>query len=150
MIILVPLYNIITNTTKWKQNGITIYRQFDLAQSRLNMNPMYIDDNQTIYIGELSNNRVIELKLNGTNVSVVAAGNDTHQLSSPFGIIVDKKSDSIFICEQARGISRWSRQNGGIGDLIIPEPFCKGLAMDDNGYLYVVHVIKNEFRRGDI
>ena len=102
-----------------------------------------------------ANNRVIELKLNITNFSVVAGGNGdgdgTHQLSPPTDIIVDKKTDSIIICDQGnRRIVRWSRQNATNGDIIISNIDCIGLAMDDKGYLYVTDWLKKEVRRWEI
>jgi sugar lactone lactonase YvrE len=111
---------------------------------------MYIDDDQTIYMTEFYEHRVIELKLNRTNVSVVAVGNGSYDLFFPNDIIVDKKSDSIIICDQLKRIFRWSRQNLRDGEIINSDVFCSGLAMDDNGYLYVVDRIKNEVRRWDI
>jgi hypothetical protein len=150
MIILVPLKVILTNTTKWKQNGITIYRQFYLDESPIDFDAMYIDDDdETIYITEKWNNRVIELKLNRTNVSVVASGNGTHSLLHPVDIIIDKKNDSIIICEEQYRISRWSRQNPRYIDTIVSNIPCRGIAMDDNGYLYTVNVdlFNNEVRR---
>ena len=121
----------------------------------LSLNAMDIDDDETIYITERHKNRVIELKLNITNFSVVAGGNGdgdgTHQLCYPTDVIVDKKSDSIIICDQGnRRIVRWSRQNATNGDIIIPNIDCNGLAMDDKGYLYVTDSFKNEVRRWEI
>jgi sugar lactone lactonase YvrE len=111
---------------------------------------MYIDDDETIYIGEISKHRVIELKLNKTNLSVVA-GENGDELLHPIDIIVDKKTDSIIICDQGnRRIVRWSRQNATNGDIIISGIDCNGLAMDDKGYLYVTDWFKKEVRRWEI
>jgi sugar lactone lactonase YvrE len=155
MIILVPLNRILTNTTKWKQNGITVFQQFDFDEYSFDYNSICIDDDQTIYIIEPSKDHVVELKLNRTNVLVVAGGNgngvDTHQLSSPTDIIIDKKNNSIIICDyRNKRIVRWSRQNATNGDIIISNIDCNGLAMDDNGYLYVSDWFQKEVRRWDI
>jgi DNA-binding beta-propeller fold protein YncE len=149
MIILVPLKRILTNTTKWKQNGITVYRQFDLDEFSFDFDAIYIDDDETIYITEKWKNRVIELKLNRTNVSVVASGNVTHSLLDPMDIIIDKKNDSIIICDKRYRISRWSRQNARYIDTIVSNIQCRGIAMDDNGCLYTVHLdfFNSEVRR---
>jgi len=116
---------------------------------------MYIDDDETIYITEKQKNRVIALKLNITNFTVVAGGNGdgegTHQLSSPNDIIVDKKNDSIIICDLGNTrIVRWPRQNPKNGDIIISNIFCNGLAMDDQGYLYVTDWMEKTVRRWEI
>ena len=48
---------------------------------------LYIDDDQTIYIADQSNHRIIEWKWNATSGQVVAGGNkqgnEAHQLSYP-------------------------------------------------------------------
>jgi sugar lactone lactonase YvrE len=114
---------------------------------------MYIDDNETIYIAEISKHRIIEIKLNLKNFSIVVGGNEdgTDQLWLPTDIIVEKKSDSFIICDHGnRRIVRWSRQNATNGDIIISNIHCNGLAMDDNGYLYVSDWLKLEVRQWDI
>ena len=94
--IIVPLSSIITNTAKWKQDGITVFHQTDFDETIFDPNPMYIDDNEIIYIAEISKHRIIEIKLNITNFSIVAIGNGdgdgTHQLWRPADIIVDQKT----------------------------------------------------------
>jgi sugar lactone lactonase YvrE len=153
--IIVPLYSIITNTTKWKQNGITVFHQFNYDESDLDFNAMYIDDDETIYITQTSLHRVIELKLNRMNFSVAAGGNGdgdaTNQLSRPSDAIVDKKTDLIIICDLGNArIVRWSRQNATNGDIIISGIHCNSLAMDDKGYLYVTDSLKWEVRRWEV
>jgi sugar lactone lactonase YvrE len=151
--LLVPLSIIITNTTKWKQDGITVFHQIDFDEDSFDLNPMYIDDNQTIYIAEISKSRIIEIKLNLKNFSIVVGGNEdgTDQLGLPIDIILEKKSDSFIICDQGnRQIVRWSRQNATNGDIIISNSFCNGLAMDDKGYLYVSDWLNNEVRQWEI
>ncbi|CAF0759553.1 unnamed protein product [Adineta steineri] len=137
----VPLY--FTNTTKWKQNGITIFSQDDYDEFRFDLNPMYMDNNEAIYLGEISKHRVIKIKLNAMNFSIVADANDTDHLRAPTDIIVDKKTDSIIICDQGlRQIIRWSRKNVTHRDIMISEINCNGLAMDDKGSLYVSDWLK--------
>jgi len=116
---------------------------------------MYIDDNETIYIAEISKQRIIEIKLNTTNFSIVAGrngdGDGTDQLGIPSDIIVDRKSNSFIICDLGgQRIVRWSRQNAANGDIIISNIHCNGLAMDDKGYLYVSDWVKYEVRQWEI
>jgi len=93
--ILVPLNIILINTTTWNQNGITIFHSSYFHEFDFYLNVICIDDDQIIYVSETIMNRVIELKLNRTNISVVAGRNEdddgTHQLYRPSDIIVDKK-----------------------------------------------------------
>jgi sugar lactone lactonase YvrE len=113
---------------------------------------LYIDDDQTIYIADQSNHRIIEWKLNATSGQVVAGGNkqgnEAHQLSNPFDVIVDKETDNLIICDSGnRRVVRWPRRNGTSGETIISNINYWGLTMDENGSLYVIDWEKHEVRR---
>ncbi|CAF3906990.1 unnamed protein product, partial [Rotaria sp. Silwood1] len=118
---------------------------------------LYVDDDQTIYVADTSNNRIVEWKLGAKSGQVVAGGNGqgsgNHQLSSPEDVIVDKGTDSLIICDGSNArVVRWSRRNGTSGETIISNISCLGLTMDENGSLYVVDDGKYEvrrYRRGD-
>ena len=113
---------------------------------------MYIDDDQTIYIADPWNHRIIEWKWNATSGQVVAGGNkegnQDHQLSYPFDVIVDKERDNLIICDRGnRRVVRWPRRNGTSGETIISNIDCFGLTMDENGSLYIIDDEKHEVRR---
>ena len=113
---------------------------------------MYIDDDQTIYIADSSNHRILEWKWNATSGQVVAGGNEQgnedHQLSDPRDVIVDKERDNLIICDYGnRRVVRWPRRNGTSGETIISNIDCFGLTMDENGSLYIVDNGKDEVRR---
>ena len=113
---------------------------------------MYIDDDQTIYIADQSNHRIIEWKWNATSGQVVAGGNkqgnEAHQLSNPTDVIVDKERDNLIICDWGnRRVVRWPRRNGTSGETIISNIDCFGLTMDENGSLYITDYDKHEVRR---
>ncbi|CAF1281048.1 unnamed protein product [Rotaria sordida] len=75
-------------------------------------------------------------------------GNGDHQLSDPYDVIVDKKSDSLIICDGSnRRVVRWPHRNGRSGETIISDIACWGLTMDQNGSLYVIDNDKHEVRR---
>ncbi len=113
---------------------------------------MYIDDDQTIYIADRSNQRIIEWKWKATSGQVVAGGNakenEAHQLSNPFDVVVDKERDNLIICDYGnRRVVRWPRRNGTSGETIISNINCSGLTMNENGSLYVIDDGKHEERR---
>jgi sugar lactone lactonase YvrE len=114
---------------------------------------LYIDDDdQTIYIADTSNHRIIEWKWNATSGQVVAGGNQVgnkaHQLYDPYDVIVDKERDNLIICDNGnRRVVRWPRRNGTSGETIISNINCWGLTMDENGSLYVTDFLKHEVRR---
>ncbi|CAF4973029.1 unnamed protein product [Rotaria sp. Silwood1] len=113
---------------------------------------LYVDDDQTIYIAEWSNHRIVEWKQGATSGQVVAGGNGQgsgdHQLDNPYDVIIDKERDSLIICDYSnRRVVRWPRRNGTSGETIISNIYCWGLTMDENGSLYVTDVGKHEVRR---
>jgi sugar lactone lactonase YvrE len=113
---------------------------------------LYIDDDQTIYIADTCNHRIIEWKWNATSGQVVAGGNEKgnegHQLSYPHDVIVDKERDNLIICDSGnRRVVRWPRRNGTSGETIISNINCIRLIMDENGSLYIIDDEKHEVRR---
>lgn len=153
--ILVQSKNNITNTTKWKQDGITIFQRSNIDESDPNFNSMYMTDNEVIYLTEINRHWIIVFQLNIDIFQALAGvngdGDGTDQLAKPVGIVVDNKTDSIITCDSLnRRIVRWSRRDAANGDIIISNIFCNGVAMDNNGYLYVSDYLKNEVRQWEI
>ncbi|CAF3979565.1 unnamed protein product [Adineta steineri] len=110
------------------------------------------DDHQTIYIADCDNHRIVKWNYGARHGQVVAGGNGngnrSDQLSCPTDVIVDKKNDSLIICDRGNSrVVRWSRQNSENGETIISDIYCNGLTMDNNGDLYVSDWVKNEVRR---
>ncbi|CAF1561956.1 unnamed protein product, partial [Rotaria sp. Silwood1] len=113
---------------------------------------LYVDDDQTIYVADCYNHRIVEWKSGATNGKVVAgrngSGNGADQLNYPFDVIIDKESDSLIISDGANNrVVRWPRRNGTRGETIISNISCFGLTIDDNGYLYVVDNEQHQVRR---
>ncbi|CAF3726014.1 unnamed protein product [Rotaria sordida] len=141
--------------TKWIQHGITVAgingRGTEVSQL---CNPwgLYLDDDQTIYIADCSNHRIMEWKRGATTGRVVAGGNGpgnrADQLNCPTDVIIDKERDAFIICDyENKRVVRWPRQNGTNGETIISNVGCWGLTMDDNECLYIVDYDKHEVRR---
>jgi hypothetical protein len=97
------ILNISTNA-RWIQNGITVAGGNGSGNE---INQLYnnyglsIDDDQTIYVADSSNHRIVEWKSGTTSGQVVAGGNgqgnQANQLSTPTAVIVDKETDSVII-----------------------------------------------------
>ncbi|CAF1013278.1 unnamed protein product [Rotaria magnacalcarata] len=141
--------------TKWLQNGVTVAGGNDFGSE---MNQLYhpwglrIYDDQTIYIAEYSNHRVVEWKCGATTGRVVAGGNgqgnQSNQLNYPTDVIIDEETDSLIISDyNNKRVVRWPRQNGIHGETIISNIGCLGLTMDDDGCLYVVDHDAHEVKR---
>ncbi|CAF1539190.1 unnamed protein product, partial [Rotaria sordida] len=141
--------------TKWIQNGLTVAGGNGLG-SGINQlyNPwgLYVDDDQTIYVTDYNNQRIVEWKCGATTGQVVAggngSGNGTNQLNYPYDVIIDKERDNLIISDSSnRRVVRWPRRNSTRGETIISNIGCVGLTMDENGSLYIVDVGKHEVRR---
>jgi sugar lactone lactonase YvrE len=113
---------------------------------------MFIDDDQTIYVADTWNHRIIEWKSDANNGQIVAGengqGNRNDQLNRPTKVIVDKENDSLIICDGGnQRVVRWPRRNGRSGETLISNIHCHDLIMDNDGYLYVSDIGKHEVRR---
>ncbi|CAF3929899.1 unnamed protein product [Rotaria sp. Silwood1] len=140
---------------RWKQNGLTVAGgkgQGNGINQLLDSCGLYVDDDQTIYVADQSNHRIVEWKRGATSGQVVAGGNGQgsgdHQLNYPAIVIIDKERDSLIISDRSnKRVVRWPRRNGTSGETIISNIVCWGLTMDENGSLYVVDRIEDEVRR---
>ncbi|CAF4581272.1 unnamed protein product, partial [Rotaria sp. Silwood2] len=145
----------IHSNARWQQNGITVAggnRQGNGINQLSEPWGLYVDDDQTVYVADQSNHRIVEWKWGATSGQVVAGengqGSGAHQLSDPLDVIVDKERDSLIICDGSNNrVVRWPRRNGTSGETIISNIDCVGLTMDENGSLYVTDFGKDEVRR---
>jgi len=145
---------------RWQQNGVIVAGGYG-AGSGINQlsGPwgLYVDDDQTVYVADRGNHRIVEWKSGATSGRVVAGGNGhgngAHQLYDPVDVIVDKETDSIIIADYVnRRVVRWPRQNGTSGETIVSGIACVGLTMDSNGSLYVndeTNAQVRRYRRGE-
>ncbi|CAF4982525.1 unnamed protein product [Rotaria sp. Silwood1] len=140
---------------RWQQNGITVAggnQQGNGINQLSDPLGLYVDDDQTIYVADQANHRIVEWKRGATSGQVVAGGNGQgsgdHQLYNPTDVIIDKERDSLIICDRSnKRVVRWPRRNGTSGETIISNIACWGLTMDENGSLYVTDDGKDEVRR---
>lgn len=137
------------------QNGFTVAggneKGFKLNQLRSPYS-IYVDDNQTIYVADYENNRIVEWKCGAINGQIVAGGNGkgnrTNQLNHPIDLTFDKEKNDLIICDYGnRRVMRWPRQHGINGQIMIENIDCNGLTMDNKGYLYVSNYKRDEVRR---
>ncbi|CAF4174290.1 unnamed protein product, partial [Rotaria sordida] len=141
--------------TKWIQNGLTVAGgngQGSGINQLYSPCGLYVADDQTIYVADRDNHRIVEWKSGATTGQVVAGGNGqgngAHQLNGPLDVIIDKERDSIIISDlENKRVVRWPRRNGTSGETIVSNISCVGLTMDENRSLYVVDQGKDEVRR---
>ncbi|CAF4747602.1 unnamed protein product, partial [Rotaria magnacalcarata] len=142
---------------KWSKNGVTVAGGHGGGGARNQLFypwGLFVDDDQTVFIADWGNHRIVQYK-NGdtTNGQVVAGvnglGNGLHQLFGVIDVLIDKKSNSLIICDQGNlRVVGWSRCSGTTqGEVLIDNIYCAGLAMDEQRYLYVSDHGKSEVRR---
>ncbi|CAF0791768.1 unnamed protein product [Rotaria sordida] len=144
---------------RWRQNGVTVAGGHGQGKATNQLHwpeGLFIDDDQTIVIADWSNHRIIQWKMNDTNGQVVAGGhgegNRLDQLDNPADVLIDKEMDKLIICDYGnRRVVRWSRRSDTTqGEILIDNIDCRGLAMDNQRYLYVSNDNKQEVRRYQI
>ena len=128
----------------------------DLAQLHYPLG-LAVNDDQTIFIADSCNHRIMAWREGATQGEVMAGGNGRgdrlDQLNGPTDVIVDRRTDSILVCDRGNErIVRWlQRQSGTIyrkqGAIIIDNVDCSGLTMDNRRDLYVSNWLTNEVRR---
>ncbi|CAF1450144.1 unnamed protein product [Adineta steineri] len=149
----------VPSDAKWQQNGIIVAGGIGVGNGLNQLsNPygVYVDhDDQTIYVAEYANHRIVEWKKGAKNGQVVAGGNgpgnQNNQLNRPRNVIVDKKNDCFIISDYGnKRVVRWPRRNGTSGETIILNIACWDLVLDNDDYLYVSDISKHEVTRWKI
>ncbi|CAF1428995.1 unnamed protein product [Adineta steineri] len=131
------------------QNGIT------LVEGNQLYDPTGIsidDDTQTIYIADSGNDRIIKWKFDEKQGQIIAGGNGRgnglNQLDWPTDVILDKKTNSILICDlNNRRVVRWLLEINAYGQIVINDIDCGGLKIDTQGNIYVSDYVNNEIRK---
>ena len=154
--VIICLLSFVAATARWAQNGVTVAGGHGegLETNQLN-GPwgLYIDEDGTLIVADYKNHCIVECKRDTTSGTVLAGGNGAgdrlDQLNGPTDVILDKVTDSLIICDpKNRRLTRWPRRSGTRrGETIIDNIDCRGLAMDDEGSLYVTDAEKDEVRR---
>ncbi|CAF1016861.1 unnamed protein product [Adineta steineri] len=98
---------IIDKNTKWKQSATTVAGGHG-AGSELNQlnrpQGFYVDDNDdSIYIADTDNHRIVRWKFGANNGEIVAggnvSGNELYRLKTPEDVILDKEKTYLIICD---------------------------------------------------
>ncbi|CAF4918791.1 unnamed protein product [Rotaria sp. Silwood1] len=156
-IISVPLRSTLLNSNSiWKKNGITVAGGNGAGASTNQLNVphgLFVDDDQTLYIAEYGNSRIVEWKSGATNGRVIVGGNGSgsrlDQISNPGDVIVDKVRDCLFIGDSGNNrVLRWSLRGENTGEIITNDESRSGsLTMDEQGYLYVTDAHRQLVKR---
>ena len=144
---------------RWQPNAVTVaggHSRGDRTDQLNWPNGLFVDDNQTVYVADYMNHRIMGWRLGASTGEVLAGGNgqghQLNQLDRPTDVIMDRKNDSLLICDRDnRRVMRWPRYASSRRqpEMIINNIKCWGLTMDNQGSLYVSDQEKHEVRRYD-
>lgn len=145
-----------SRSASWKKNGITIAggngRGSLVNQLNLPHEIFIDDDGETLYIADYDNNRIVEYRIGASSGRVLAGGNEKESganlLNHPVSVVVDKGRDCFYIADVDNNrVVRWPLRRGISGNTIIEGGTPIYLALDEQGFLYVSYVERNEVRR---
>ncbi|CAF0794210.1 unnamed protein product [Adineta steineri] len=109
---------------------------------------IYVDEEQSVYVSDMNNHRVMKWRKNAKEGIIVAGGNgqgrNLNQLSKPQGIIVDHSSQIYVADWRNQRIMRWC-EGKEEGEIIVSGNgkgnqlnYPNSLSFDDEGNLYVI------------
>ena len=106
------------------------------------------NQNQTIYIADRGNARIVEWKANAKSGQIVVSRNglpnSSDRLNEPTDVIIDRETNSLIIADPGnRQVLRWFRQTNR-KEMIFSNIHCFSLAMDRDASLYVSDHMTNE------
>jgi len=146
---------IIDDDATWSEDGVRVAggKRWGTDLGSLNFpSGIVVDDDDTLYIADYSNCRIVEWKSGATTgtVAVGAGGleDKQHRLYHPTDLLIEKATDSFIINDEGqRRVVRCPRSNGMLLETIISDIDGYGITMDKDGLLYVCDHKKAEVRR---
>ncbi|CAF3717556.1 unnamed protein product [Adineta steineri] len=113
---------------------------------------IFIDNDNSIYIADYWNHRIVKWKLNSNTGENIAGGsgcgNEINQLNYPTNIILNKEKNSYIICDTYnKRVIQYFDQDQTNPQIIISNINCNGLTIDKNGFIYVSDCENHEVRR---
>jgi hypothetical protein len=129
---------LVTLDASWTQKGITVagdHGEGDELRQLCYPQNLVVDDDDTVFIADAENHRIVAWKKGDHEGQVVAGGqglgNELHQLNLPTDFLIDKEKNSLIICDRGnRRVVQWPLNNGTRGEVLVDNIDCYGLAMD--------------------
>ncbi|CAF3783275.1 unnamed protein product [Rotaria sp. Silwood1] len=128
----------------WNPIGITVAggRGQGSALDQFNApGALFVDNDRSVYVVDSRNNRVMKWDFGARSGTVVAgdvqAGSGNNQLRRPNGLVIDKKSARLLLCDLGnQRVVQWSLVAKN-GQTIISNVSCIDLTTDNEGSLYL-------------
>lgn len=141
---------------RWTRSGVTVaggHGKGDAPNQLTQPWGLFVDADQTLIIADYDNQRIVQWKSGDSQGQVVAGGNgrgkQLNQLAYPTDVVLDKETDSLFISDRDnRRVVRWTRRTGTVqGDILLSNIHCYGLALDNQGFLYISDTDEHQVKR---
>ncbi|CAF0951255.1 unnamed protein product [Adineta steineri] len=124
---------------------------------------IFVDEDQSVYVSDTNNHRVMKWRQGATEGRIVAGGNgkgiNLNQLSSPYGVIVDDLGQIYVAATGNDRITRWC-EGKEAGEIVVGGngqgsqsnqlTFPMGLSFDHEGNLYVGDYHNNRIQKFEI
>ena len=148
----------ISRNTKWTQNGVTVAGGNGEGKRLKQLSyphGVYVDDNQTVYVADYGNHRIVKWKCGASRGRVMAGGKgrgkNQNQLNYPTDVIVDREKSYLITSDSDnRRLVQWSHSNGSMEKIVFNNIACCRFAMDKNGCFYTSDANEGEVRRWNI
>ncbi|CAF1402431.1 unnamed protein product [Adineta ricciae] len=146
----------IAHNAKWKYTGLIIAGGKNYKST---MDKLYCPqglcmsrDNQSILIADSLNHRIMLLNRRTKSLQILIDKNrngyEYDQLSEPSDVICDIESKRLIISDyKNRRVLQWCPRSSTDLQIIKDNIRCRGLAMDDEGSLYISDTERHEVRR---
>ncbi|CAM2711018.1 unnamed protein product [Rotaria socialis] len=148
----------LSRDVKWAPNGVVVAGGHgnggDLNQLYAPRG-VFVDEDQNVYVADLCNYRIVAWASGATEGREVVGGiyqkTMIESFSGPADLLIDKNSDSFIISDDtSKRVVRCRRQGDTECEIIISGVEAKGLAIDENGSIYIVDGENNEVIRYNI
>lgn len=148
----------IPENATWKQNGTTVAGGNGNGDATNQLSwpyGLFVDDDQTVFVADRWNHRIVRWKKGDTDGQIIASGwsekKKLNKLKKPTDVLIDKGTDSLIICDwHNEKIVWWSRDHDPDQGKVLLDVKCWGLAMDDQIYLYVSDATNNVVKRYEL
>jgi sugar lactone lactonase YvrE len=111
---------------------------------------IFVDNNQTVYVADFANHRIVRWGQGKSSGQLVAGGNGQgnhdDQLYYPSDVVVDQNGTMYISDSYNQRVQQWFR-NAPNGQTVIRNTSVHGIALDDRGSLYITDSERGELRR---
>jgi hypothetical protein len=125
---------LVTPNARWSQHGITVaggHGEGNDLQQLHHPCGLVVGDDDTVFIADSENHRIVTWKKDDNTGHVVAGGqrggSGLHQFDRPTDVLIDKETKSLIICDRDnRRVVRWPLKNGTRGEILVDNIHCWG------------------------